>query len=155
MNFIKKHEVQLGISLVCFILIILALVAMYRMFYPNRDQSMNSGRLDNAVVIDNAVIEQIKTEITKTNLVDTIDYRLNVRTMKFIIKVKNDTTLEKAQALTNIMTEKLSMSITSYYDIEVYLTKELDNNFPMIGYHGKDTKVFNWVINKTGDKNEE
>lgn len=157
MNFIKKNKVALIVIFICLILVVLAGFAVYRMFYPSGNKSIYGDRLTNAVEIDNAVIEQIKQEIKDTDLVSSVDYQLNVRTMKFFIDVKKDTKIEKAQQLSKIILDKLSTKVITYYDIQIYLTQSVkeDANYPSIGYHSKDATFFSWVVNKEGRTNEE
>ena len=156
MEFIKKHKVVLVITLVCLILMFLAGFAVYRMFYPSGGKRVYGDRLKNAPEIDTAVINQIKDEMTDTGLVNNIDYITSVTTMKFFIDVKSDTKVEDAQKLTDIILEKLSTKVISFYDIAVYLTQNDGDNplYPASGYHSNDGEVFNWVLNKEGEKVE-
>lgn len=157
MNFIKKHKAALAITFVCLILIFLASLAVYRMFYPSGDKSVYGDRLQNAPEIDNTVISQIEEEIKNTQLVNSVDYKTNVTIMKFFIDVKSDTEVEEAKQLSDIIMNKLSNKVINFFDIEIYLTQKDGSNssYPSIGYHSKDAEDFSWVINKVGETSEE
>lgn len=156
MEFIKNHKATVGVAIVCFILVILAGFAVYRMFYPSSDKSVYGDRLENAPEIDNAVIEQIKNEMEKTGLLSSVEYKTNVRTMKFFVDVKASTKLEDTEKITKIVLEKLSTKVISYYDITIYFTQNdgSGEEYPAIAYHSKDSESFNWVTNKAGEASE-
>ena len=128
-------------------------IAIYRMFYPS-NESVYGDRLDNAPELDNAVIEQIKNKITDTGLIEEVKYETNVAVMKFFISVKDSTKLEDAQKLSDIILETLSTKVINFYDIEVYLTNENNEQYPSIGYHSKSASSFSW-INNVGEEDEE
>lgn len=156
MKFIKKNKVPFIIALICFLLIILASFAIYRMFYPNGSKNLYGDRLENAPEVDNAVIEQIKNNISNTGLVEEVNYRTNVRIMKFFITVKDTAKMEDAKKIGDEILNKLSEKVKTFYDIEIYLAKSsASGDFPAIGYHSKNEKVFNWVLNKEVTTNEE
>lgn len=157
MEFVKKHKSVVVVTLICLVLFILAFLAVYRMFYPSNSKSVYGNRLDNAPLIDNAVIEKIKKEIVATDLVEEISYSTNVAIMKFFIDVKADTKVEKAKDLTSIILNNLSTKVIAFYDIEVYFTEktEKNSNYPLIGYHSKNATEFSWAGNVSGDLDEE
>lgn len=155
MNFIKTHKNALIVVLTCLVLMILALVAIYRMFYPNSSKSVYGDRTAGAPQIDSAIIEKIKNEITEKDITNSVSYRLDGVIMKFFIDTKKDTKVPDAQQLTDVILDNLALSITDFYDIQVYMTqteKEDAVEFPMIGYHSKDAKEFTFVLNKKVDK---
>lgn len=157
MKFIKKHLTAIIIIFVCIVLLVLAAFAVYRMFYPSDNKSVYGDRLNNAPDIDSLAITKIKEEILATELVETFEYELNVKTMKFYIDVKQTTKINKAQDLSDIIIENLSEEVTNFYDISIYLTQKTKEypEYPAIGYHSKGAKVFNWVINKEVEESED
>jgi len=157
MKFIDKHKTVLIVSLICLILLVLASLAVYRMFYPSGDKSIYGDRLQDAPEVEANIIEEIKTEITNSGLVNEISYTKNVRVIKFIIDVKENAKVMDAEGLSKIILNKLTTKVTTYYDIEIYLTQKNgeDTNYPAIGYHSKNAEYFSWVTNKEEVKNEE
>ena len=126
---------------------------VYRMFYPSSG-SIYGDRLDNAPEIDNAVIEQIKNKMMDTNLVEEVKYETKVATMKFFVTVKDNTKLKDAQKLDKIVLDTLSTKITNFYDIQISLINESNDDYPSIGYHSKSASSFSWIDN-VGEEDEE
>lgn len=157
MNFIKTHQKTTIAIVACLILIILAMFAIYRMFYPNSSKSVYGDRTKNAPEIDQAVVERIKDNIENKGLTNSVSEKVNGPIIKFFIDTKKGTSVKDAQDLTIIITDNFSTSILQYYDIEVYITQKEDeivNEFPMIGYHSKDAEEFTFVLNKVGATDE-
>lgn len=157
MKVLKKYKTALLVTLICLILIVLAGFAVYRMFYPSGDKSVYGDRLQGSPLVSSEVISGIKTKIMETNLVNKVDYESNVRIMKFFIDVKKNTEITKAQNLSKILLDNLSLEILTYYDLEIYLTQNEGDNksYPAIGYHSKDASFVSWTVNKEGVGNEE
>ncbi len=153
MKFMKKNKTIVIVGIICLVLFILMAFAVYRMFYPS-SESVYGDRLDNAPEIDNAVIEQIKSKIMDSNLVEEVKYETNVAVMKFFISVKDSTKLADVQKLGDIILDTLSTKVISFYDIEVYLTNENNEQYPSIGYHSKSASSFSWT-NNVGEEDEE
>lgn len=153
MKYIEKNKTAVIVGAICLVLFILMAFAIYRMFYPSSG-SVYGDRLDNAPEIDNAVIEQIKNKINDTNLVEEVQYENNVVTMKFFISVKDSTKLADAQKLGDIILDTLSTKVTNFYDIQIYLTNEKNDEYPSIGYHSKNASSFSWIDN-VGEEDEE
>ena len=158
MEFIKKHKAQFGVGIICLILLILAVFAVYRMFYPSSSKSVYGNRLENAPEIDGAVIEKIKTEIVESELALEVTYETKVATMKFFIDVASGTKIEKAKQLSQIILDSLSTKVIDFYDIELFFVDPSGENtdYPLIGYHSKTSTEFSWVDNiAEGDEDEE
>lgn len=148
MKFIKKHKVGLIVSLVCLVLIILAGIAVYSMFNPS-NKGVYGNRLAGEVLIEDATISTIKEKLNSSGIVITSNYRKSVRTLKFTINVKDNTKLEDAYKLSDIIIDNLSKEAVGYYDIEIYLTENTENvNYPTIGYRSNKASRFTWVNNK-------
>ena len=152
MKFMKKNKTILIVGVICLIVFLLMAFAIYHMFYPS-SESVYGDRLDNAPEIDNAVIERIKDKIMDTNLVDKVDYVTSVATMKFFISVKDDTKITDAQKLSEIILNTLSDKVIKFYDIEINLTNEKNEQYPVVGYHSKNASTFSWVDN-VGEEDE-
>lgn len=148
MKFIKEHKTGIIVGVVCLILAILVFVAVYSMFNPSNSKGIYGSRLDNEVVVSDSDIENIKTKLNETSIVNTITYNKNVRIIKFIINVKDDTKIEESYKLGNLILENFSKEILNYYDVEVYVTSNTDN-YPIIGYCSKNADTFTWTLNRS------
>lgn len=152
MEFIKAHKTSIVVTTVIVLLLILASFAIYRMFYPNGSRDIHGDRLEGAPEIDAAVIEKIKEGFTKSTIVESIDYKTNVRIMKFFVNIKNDSKQEDVLKLTDIITSQLSTTVMNYYDIEVYFMNDTNESYPMIAYLTKGSKEFKYTYNKAGEE---
>ena len=147
MKFIKEHKMGLIIGVVCFALAILVFVTVYSMFNPSNSKDIYGSRLDNEVAVSDSDVEIVKTKLNETGIVNTITYNKNVRIIKFIINVKDDTKVKDSYELGDIILENFSEEILKYYDVEVYVTSNTDS-YPMIGYHSKVADKFTWTLNR-------
>lgn len=157
MNFIKNHQKTTIVVVVCLILIALAMVAIYRMFYPNSSKSVYGERLKDIPTVDQAVVEKVKEKIEDQSITSSVKTQIDGRIIKFIIDTKKDTAVKDSQNLTTIITDGFSLSILQNYDFEVYITQKESESaveYPMIGYRSKDAEDFNFVVNKAGDTSE-
>lgn len=153
MKYIEKNKTAVIVGVICLVLFILMAFAIYRMFYPSNG-SVYGDRLDGAPEIDKAVIEKIKNQIVDTNLVEEVNYETNVVTMKFFVSVKDSTKLDDAKKIGDIILDTLSTKVINFYDIEIYLTNEKNEEYPAIGYHSKNASSFSWIDN-VGEEDEE
>lgn len=147
MNFIKEHKTGIIVGVVCLVLVILMFIAIYSMFNPSNSKDIYGSRLDGEVVISESEIENVKSRLEESGITNTITYNKNVRIVKFIINVKDDTKVEDSYKLGDIILNNLSKEVLSYYDIELYITSNLES-YPVIGYHSKSAETFTWTINR-------
>lgn len=147
MKFIKEHKTGLIVGIVCLALAILVFVAVYSMFNPSNSKDIYGSRLDNEIAVSDNDVENVKTKLNETGIVNTITYNKNVRIIKFIINVKDDTEVEDSYELGNVILENFSKEILEYYDVEVYVTSNTDS-YPMIGYCSKNADIFTWTLNR-------
>ena len=67
--------------------------------------------------------------------------------IKITIKVKEDTKIEDAQKLSDIILKHLSDEQKKFYDISFYVTCEGENNlYPMIASKHKTKEAFSWTV---------
>lgn len=147
MKFIKENKTRLIVIAVCLILILLIFIAIYSMFNPNNKKSVYGSRLDGEVNITDSEYDKVKQAITLSGIVNSVTINKNVRIIKAIINVKDDTKVESAEALSDIILNNFSKEILSYYDVEVYITSNSED-YPIIGYHSKSADAFTWTVNR-------
>lgn len=145
MKKIKLQKKQIIIISIVAVLFILLLLAMIKIIFPSNNGSVYGNRLSDNIEIKDTDIEKVQVELKKNDIVSTISYHLNVKTLKLTIKLTEKATKEKAIALGDIIKTNLTEEIRNCYDIEIYLLKENDEEFPLIGHlHvAKDTFSFN------------
>ncbi len=151
MKFIRNNKEKIIIISVIVVLIVLIGLTIYQVF--GSKHGLHGNRLKNAVTIDETVLIKAKNEISELDGVVSINHEVGVKTIKFFINA--DTTSDKAKKLVEPLISNLSEKVLSDYDIEVYITNDEDQDFPMIGYHSKNATQFTWVLNKVVVSNEE
>ena len=137
------------------IIIIVALLALIGITIYNllvTSGNVNGKRLNDAVEVDNVVISKIKDELSNSGNVSKVESNTNIKTIKFFITT--DAKSEDAMKKASIITDNLNEKVINYYDIEVYFINQDNKDFPIIGYHSKNLKTFNWVLNEEATNEE-
>lgn len=147
MKFIKEHKMGIIIGAICLILMVVLFLTVYSMFNPSNSKDIYGSRLDGEVTVSDSDVETVKSKLNESGIINSITYNKNVRIIKFIINVKDDTKVEDAQKVCNTILETFSKEILEYYDVEVYVTSNLDS-YPIIGYSSKNADTFTWTVNR-------
>lgn len=150
MKFIKKHKIALIVTVVIIILLVLMFFGIKNAFFSNVSKSKYGNRLDGIenYQVEQTKIDEIKTILNETGIVNSVTYDLEGRIMNFIIKVEDEVDLISSRGLADKIAENLSDEIKSYYDIQVFLTcvNEESELYPTIGYKHKTSVGFKWNI---------
>lgn len=159
MKFIKKHKQEfILLAIILFILLACGIAFLVMWFSGNGDKygdrldgiesySMSSNYLGDKVSI-----------LKDVNHVLSVDYNVEGRLVSFIIKVEDDTDIEDAKKVGDIIIKNFKEEELSYYDFQVYLTDsgaslkayEEDTEdkvklvYPAIGYKHKTSDSFVW-----------
>jgi len=144
MNFIKKHLTAIIVTLVCLILLALASVAVYRMFYPSNDKSVHGDRGAGAPVVTDSDFATVSEKIYDTDLVNKVTYYSSASntTIKFFVDVKSTTKIKDAKEIGDIILENFNADIIDFYDIAINLTQKEGEmvDYPAIGQKAKILK---------------
>lgn len=159
MNFIKKHLTAIIVTLVCLVLLALASVAVYHIFYPSTDKSINGDRGAGAPLVTDTDFATVIEEINETELVNKVTYNISSSntTIKFFIDVKSDAKIKSVKKIGDIILEGFNADVIDFYDISINVTQSEGEmvDYPAIGQKAKNSKVFNWVLNKEVSDSEE
>lgn len=159
MNFIKKHITAIIVTLVCLTLLVLAAFAVYRMFYPSNDKSVHGDRGVGLVSVTDADLATVAEKIYATKNVNKVTHNISSSktAIKFFVDVKSDVKIKKAQELEKVVLENFSAEIIDSYEISIYLTQKEGEmiEYPATGQKAKESKKFNWVLNKEVSSSEE
>ena len=146
-NFIKNNKVTVVAFIICVILVILVF-AVKLTFFPNEGTAIYGDRLDGIeeVEITDKQQEDIIKSLEDKDEVKEVSCDIKGRTLNVLITVNDDVELDPAKALTSSITENLEEDQTSYYDIQVFISKDNDDTrFPIIGYKHQDKDEFSWT----------
>ena len=146
-NFIKNNKVTVVAFIICVIFVILVF-AVKLTFFPNEGTVIYGDRLDGIeeVEITDKQQEDIIKSLEDKDEVKEVSCDIKGRTLNVLITVNDDVELDPAKALTSSITENLEENQTTYYDIQVFISKDNDDTrFPIIGYKHQNKDEFSWT----------
>lgn len=146
-NFIKNNKVTVVAFIICVIFVILVF-AVKLTFFPNEGTAIYGDRLDGIeeVEITDKQQEDIIKSLEDKDEVKEVSCDVKGRTLNVLITVNDDVELDPAKALTSSITDNLEEDQTSYYDIQVFISKDNDDTrFPIIGYKHQNKDGFSWT----------
>ena len=146
-NFIKNNKVTAIAFIICVIFVILVF-AVKLTFFPNEGTAIYGDRLDGieeVEITDNQQDDIIKS-LEDRDEVKSASTDIKGRTLNVLITVNDDVELDPAKALTSSIIDNLEEDQTSYYDIQVFISKDNDDTrFPIIGYKHQNKDGFSWT----------
>lgn len=146
-NFIKNNKVTVVAFIICVIFVILVF-AVKLTFFPNEGTAIYGDRLDGIeeVEITDKQQEDIIKSLEDKDEVKKVSCDIKGRTLNVLITVNDDVELDPAKSLTSSITDNLEEDQTSYYDIQVFISKDNDDTrFPIIGYKHQNKDGFSWT----------
>ena len=146
-NFIKNNKVTVVAFIICVIFVILVF-AVKLTFFPNEGTAIYGDRLDGIeeVEITDKQQEDIIKSLEDKDEVKEVSCDIKGRTLNVLITVNDDVELDPAKALTSSITDILEEDQTTYYDIQVFISKDNDDTrFPIIGYKHQNKDEFSWT----------
>ncbi len=144
MNFFKRNK-GIIIAVIVFLVVLVFAFQVINIFLSNDEKVLYGNRLDGKadVALTKSNINKIKEAVaseTKNCKVDEQGRIINV-----IITVNDDATLDSAKNIATKVLDGLKPDQKKYYDIQVFLKKDVEaQDFPIIGYkhHTKDNYTF-------------
>ena len=145
-KFIKKNKLAVITFIICLIFVILVF-AIKLTFFPNEARAIYGDRLDGIkeVEITDSNQDDIISALEDLDTVKEASCDVKGRILNILITVNDDVALDTAKSLTTTITGNLKKKQTSYYDIQVFISKDNeDASFPIIGYKHEDKDSFSW-----------
>ena len=143
-NFIKNHKKQCligGISILILFIIIIIWLFIIPVFSNNKYGDRLEGIEEHK--ISSSVINDIKSTIKENKMVSDVEYHNEGRILNFIITVSAEMNKENEKKLSDILLEKISDKNKEYYDIQILIdTEEENDNYPIAGYKHKTEDKF-------------
>ncbi len=145
MSFIKRNKGTI-IAVVVFLVVLIFVVQIFNAFLSSDEKALYGNRLEGKDAV--AISKQQKEDIITSLKEDTKDIKVREqgRILNITITAKDDASLENAKSLGTKVLEPLKNNQKEYYDIQVFIKKDIEsNNFPIIGYkhHTKDN--YTWT----------
>ena len=146
-NFIKNNKLVVVTFIICLIFVILVF-AVKLTFFPDEGRAIYGDRLDGIekVEITDSDANDVIKSLEDLDTVKEASTDIKGRVLNVLITVNDDVDLETAKGLTTTITDNLEKKQTSYYDIQVFISKDNDDaSFPIIGYKHQDKDGFSWT----------
>ncbi len=146
-NFIKNNKVTVVAFIICVIFVVLVFVIKLT-FFPNEASAIYGDRLDGIedVEITNNKQKTIEKALGERDEVKNASCDIEGRILNVIITVNDDVELDAAKGLTSSITDNLEDDQKSFYDIQVFISKDNDDTrFPIIGYKHQNKDGFSWT----------
>ena len=147
-KFIKNNKLIVITFIICVIFVILVF-AVKLTFFPNEGAAIYGDRLDGIEEVEITDDEQddIVSALEEKEEVSNASCDIQGRILNVLINVNDEVEVNSAKALTSSIIENLEEDQTSYYDIQVFISKdnEQDATFPIIGYKHQDKDEFSWT----------
>ena len=152
----KKLFICLGVLLVLFIITI---IGIKKLVYPDSSISKYGDRLDGIndpnIKISKETEKEMETMFLNNENVTDFDYELTGIIIKVFITVKEDTKIDTAKELSDIILRNLTDDQKNFYDISYSAECNCENElYPIMGSKHRTANVFSWTI-KNIEKGEE
>ena len=146
-KFIKNNKITVVAFIICVIFVILVF-AIKLTFFPNEATAIYGDRLDGIkeVEITDKEQDKIVKALEEKDEVSKASCDIQGRILNILITVNDDVELSSAKALTTSITDNLKEDQTTYYDIQIFISKNNDDSrFPIIGYKHQNKDGFSWT----------
>lgn len=147
MNFIKKHCFLFVTLIILFAIIITGIIVCKNLFFSSKGDVFGN-RLDEIenYPIKDETLNKIKTDLESLEQVNSVSNNIVGRRVNFIIEIKEDVDVVTSQGIGEKILEHLDADVKGYYDIQVMITSEDEENqnYPIIGYKHKNRAGFSW-----------
>ncbi len=145
MSFFKRNKATI-IAIVIFLVVLVFVVQMFNIFLSSDEKGVYGKRLEGREEV--RITSKYMTKIEKALKEQTKKVKVEEqgRILNVIITAKDDANLESAKSLGATVLEQLEDKQKKYYDIQVFIKKDTEEeNFPIIGYkhHTKDN--YTWT----------
>lgn len=145
-DFLKTHKKQCMIGGIVF-LVLFILIMTWLFIVPVFSNNKYGDRLDGIEKhkISSDTVNDIESSLKENDKVNDVTYDNEGRILNFIITVSNDMSTEDAKKLGDTILDKISDDDKEYYDIQILIDTEEDNdNYPIAGYKHKTEDNFDY-----------
>ncbi len=152
MKFIRSHKILIAI-LITFVLIIIIGIVIFLKLSPDQKKDVYGNRLTeiNQHQINQETLEKMKTEMQKTEEIQTVSSNIKGRLINIIIQVGASVPKEVAIQSANKTLEYFTEEDKAYYDMQVFIAINKEENsagenpiYPIIGYKHKTSSTYIW-----------
>lgn len=133
----------------CFIVLLIFVIAAVT-DSQGESKAIYGSRLDgiDKVEITKSKIKKINENVKSLGKVKTIKTYVFGKIINSEIKVSSDATRDEAKALAPKILEVLKEDEKKFYDVQVFIDKDDDGTFPIIGYCHHNKNEFTWTLDR-------
>ena len=146
-NFLKNNKFII-VAIAIFLVIVLLLVQVKNIFFPQRANALYGDRLKGIEEVKITEKDQgkIKSTLESDGGIKTATVRTSGKTLEVIITVNDDVSLDTAKPYVNKILEACSDEQKSYYDMQVIVKSDSEESevYPIIGAKHKTSTSFIW-----------
>ncbi len=151
MDFIKKNKFTI-IAITCFLVLVLVLVQIKNIFFPNMGTAIYGNRLEGIkdVEISKKELSTLEETLEKNETISKVSTVINGKIINVMITVGDELGLEQAKELANTAYQEFSDEEKKFYDFQIFIEKTNDaKDFPIIGYKHHKKEGFSWTRDRT------
>lgn len=147
MKFIKKHKVGVILGIIIFVVITFFIIALVNLLFSSYGKTKYGNRLDGIenVSISDDKVNDVKSIIKEIQGVTDVVYHLSGKTVNLMITVEKGTDSTTITSKETKILEKFSAEEIAFYDFQIFINNEEDQNYPVIGYKSKSNEKFSWT----------
>lgn len=129
------------------IIVALVILVLIGLIFNNLFGKSNSPRVKSTdkYTLTNNEKNSVKDKLEEIDNVDKVEIYTNVKIIKIIVNLSDDTDFEKVKSISNEALSGFKEKNLNYYDIEIYVNGKEDSEiYPKIGYKHKTKSEFKW-----------
>lgn len=147
-----RHNRYTTITVCVFLVLLVILFLGYKLLFPNTGTPVYGDRLDGIedVQISKDELKDLASKVKENENVKKASASLSGKMVNVLITVKKGTSVDTAKGLTDIVIKYFDKDYTAYYDFQVFITNENEDEkgYPIIGYKNNDSKSFSYSSSK-------
>lgn len=151
MKFIKNHLKEFILIVIAGGILIFCGVAFAIMWFAGGN-NVYGDRLDGIekVKLSDTYIKDVEKKLKEKEFVTDVTYNLNGRLLSFIITVADDTNVDEAKKLGDIVIQGFNEEELAFYDLQLSLKdsgEKEESRYPFIATKHKTSEIFVWSNN--------
>lgn len=139
---VKREKVGIFIIVAVVLIVVLLIAALHD---SGDTKAIYGNRLDDIkdVPVSKSNLNSIAKALKDTGKVENVSDRVQGRIIMIDVKIKSDVSRDDAKTLFDTALSKISDEQKKLYDVQLFIAKDKDEAFPIIGYRhkGKDSSV--------------
>lgn len=149
----RNKKVERAIVLVVTVCFFILVFVFYKLVLSqsNDTTAIYGDRLEGIeeVALSKSKKEDIESGIKEVGNNKSAKVTIRGKIINVVITINDDTTRDSAKGLADKVLEKLSEEEKKFYDIQVFIKKDVeDAQLPIIGYHHHKKTGFSWTLDR-------